>query len=470
MQFETVVGLEVHIELKTRTKMFCSCRNEFGAPPNSHVCPVCLGLPGALPVPNAAALEAAIRMALGLGCKIADRSKFDRKNYFYPDLPKGYQISQLDEPIGSAGALELPGGGSVRVARVQLEEDAGKLQHEAGRAVVDFNRAGVPLLEIVSEPDLRSAQDARAYWEEIRRIALYLGITDARMEEGSVRADANISVRPVGSGVLNPRVEIKNMNSFRFLERALAYEAERQAEIYRQGGQVAQETRGWDDPRGVTFAQRSKEEAQDYRYFPEPDLRPFAIDPAHVAALRAALPQLPAARRSQLRALGMAEEPVRLIAESQARGAYLDAAAAAGADPLEAGKWITGEIARLENEGRFDFEAPKAAPLELAELLRQVASGALTQASAKEILGALAADGGSVQATAERLGLVRLDDRDAVRAEVRAVLEENPKALEDLRAGKEKAIGFLVGQLMRRTRGRVAPDVAKALIEEEVRG
>ncbi|MDA8346224.1 MAG: Asp-tRNA(Asn)/Glu-tRNA(Gln) amidotransferase subunit GatB [Thermaerobacter sp.] len=468
MEFETVIGLEVHIELGTRTKMFCSCRNEFGAPPNTHICPVCLGLPGALPVPNAAALEAAIRMALGLGCRIAERSKFDRKNYFYPDLPKGYQISQLDEPIGAHGQVELPAGGAVRVARVQLEEDAGKLQHEAGTAVVDFNRAGVPLLEIVSEPDLRSAQDARAYWEEIRRIALYLGVTDARMEEGSVRADANISVRPVGSDVLNPRVEIKNMNSFRFLERALAYEAQRQAEIYRQGGQVAQETRGWDDPRGATYPQRSKEEAQDYRYFPEPDLRPFAIDAGRVQQLRAGLPQLPAARRAQLLVLGVADEQVRLIAESQARGAYFDAATAAGADPLEAAKWITGELARLENEGQFDFEAPKALPAELAQLLRQIAEGALTQASGKQVLAVLAAEGGTVLRTAERLGLVRLDDRDAVRAEVQAVLQQEQKAVEDLRAGKEKAMSFLVGQVMRRTRGRVAPDLARTMIEEEV--
>ncbi len=468
MEFETVIGLEVHIELKTRTKMFCSCRNEFGAPPNSHICPVCLGLPGALPAPNGAAIEAAIRMALGLGCEISERTRFDRKNYFYPDLPKGYQISQLDEPIGLDGRVLLPGGGEVRISRVQLEEDAGKLQHEAGRAVVDFNRAGVPLLEIVSQPDLSSPQEARAYWEEIRRIALYLGVTDARMEEGSVRADANISLRPRGTNALNPRVEIKNMNSFRFLERALTYEADRQAEIYRTSGRVAQETRGWDDPRGVTVPQRSKEESQDYRYFPEPDLLPLALSRARVDALRDALPKLPADRRTALAAAGIAEEQVRLIAESRPRAEYFDAAVAAGAAPLEAAKWITGELARLENEGAFDVSAPKAEPAELAELLRQVDGGALTQASAKQVLAELVAEGGTVAATAERLGLVRLDDRDAVRAEVRAAIQENEKAAQDLRDGKEKAMSFLVGQVMRRTRGRVAPDLAKSLIEEEI--
>ncbi len=466
--FATVIGLEVHIELQTASKMFCSCPNHFGDPPNTNICPVCLGLPGALPRPNAAGVDAAIRMALALGCKVADRSKFDRKNYFYPDLPKGYQISQLDEPIGSDGLVEVPGGGSVRIVRVQLEEDAGKLQHEAQGAVVDFNRAGVPLLEIVSAPDLRSPQEARAYWEEIRRIALALGISDARMEEGSVRADANISIRPVGSEELNPRVEIKNMNSFRFLERALVYEAGRQAEIYRQGGRVGQETRGWDDPRGVTFSQRSKEEAEDYRYFPEPDLLPFAIDRQHVEELRSSLPELPSGRRRRLLWLGLPEEQVRLIAESRGRTSFFDAAMTAGGEATELGKWICGDLGRLENDGRFDFEEPAFAPEELAALLKSLAEGDLTGPGAKQVIQRLAQDGGTVRAAIAELGLGKMDDLEAVRAEVRQVLEEQPKALADLRAGKQQVMGFLVGQVMRRTRGRVAPDVASRLIAEEV--
>ncbi len=466
--FETVIGLEVHIELQTESKMFCSCANRFGDPPNTNICPVCLGLPGALPRPNAAGVDAAIRMALALGCRVAARSKFDRKNYFYPDLPKGYQISQLDEPIGAGGRVAVPGGGSVQILRVQLEEDAGKLQHEAQGAVVDFNRAGVPLLEIVSAPDLRSPQEARAYWEEIRRIALALGISDARMEEGSVRADANISIRPAGSQELNPRVEIKNMNSFRFLERALAYEAARQAEIYRQGGRVGQETRGWDDPRGVTFSQRSKEEAEDYRYFPEPDLLPFAIAPAHVEELRAALPELPAGRRQRLDGLGLPDEQVRLISESRGRTAFFDAALAAGGAAGEVAKWICGDLARFENDGRFDFDHPAFAAQELGELLRAVGQGELTGPGAKQVVQLLAKRGGTAQGAIAELGLGRIDDLDAVRAEVRQVLAEQPKALADLRAGKEQVMGFLVGQVMRRTRGRVAPDVASRLIAEEV--
>ncbi len=466
--FETVIGLEVHIELQTESKMFCSCANRFGDPPNTNICPVCLGLPGALPRPNAAGIDAAIRMALALGCRVAKRSKFDRKNYFYPDLPKGYQISQLDEPIGADGQVEVPLGGSVRILRVQLEEDAGKLQHEAQGAVVDFNRAGVPLLEIVSAPDLRSPQEARAYWEEIRRIALALGISDARMEEGSVRADANISLRIAGSEELNPRVEIKNMNSFRFLERALAYETERQTGIYRQGGRVEQETRGWDDPRGVTFSQRSKEEAEDYRYFPEPDLLPFAIDPGHVEELRASLPELPARRRQRLVALGLQEEQVRLIAESGGRTAFFDGAMAAGGDPGEAAKWICGDLARLENDGRFDFGQPAFPAAELGELLGAVAKGELTGPGSKQVVQLLARRGGTVASAIAELGLGKIDDLEAVRAEVRQVLAEQPKAVADLAAGKQQVMGFLVGQVMRRTRGRVAPDVASRLITEEV--
>lgn len=465
--FEMVVGLEVHIELSTRTKMFCSCENAFGMPPNTNVCPVCLGLPGALPVPNGAAVESALRLALALGCEIASRSKFDRKNYFYPDLPKGYQISQLDEPLGRSGAVLLPSGVRVRVSRLQLEEDAGKLQHEAGKAVVDFNRAGVPLVEIVSDPDIRSAQDARAYWEEIRRIALYLGVTDARMEEGSVRADANISLRPAGSEELNPRVEIKNMNSFRHLERALAYEFERQEKVYRDGGRVVQETRGWDDPRGVTFSQRSKEEAQDYRYFPEPDLLPFGIDAEWLEGLRDSLPVLPSVRRSALMALSLSEEQVRLIAEERVRADYFDSACAAGAPAGEVAKWLTGELLRLENDGRFAFGNPRVAPGELSALIAMVQAGRVTQSGAKTALEALAEQGGTAEEVLASLGLAQIDDREAILAEVRAVIAAEQKAVQDLRDGKEKAIGFLVGQVMRRTRGRVPAELAAKLIREE---
>lgn len=471
-KYEVVVGLEVHVELGTRSKMFCSCPVAFGAAPNTLVCPVCLGLPGVLPVPNRRAVEFAIRAGLALNCEIAGFSKFDRKNYHYPDMPKNYQISQFDQPIARHGHLTVRVDGEerrIRIRRLHMEEDTGKSLHEgvAGGSLVDFNRAGVPLIEIVSEPDIRSAEEARLYLQKLRAIMLYTGVSDVKMEEGSLRCDANISLRPAGSREYGALAEIKNMNSFRSVQRALEFEAARQAALLDAGERIVRETRHWDDGRGVTFPSRSKEEAHDYRYFPDPDLVPLEISPAWVNQIRAALPELPDARfRRYTEAFGLPAYDAGVLVDDKDLADFFDAAVTAGAVPKAASNWVMVELqGYLNAEGRSLAEVALA-PTYLAEMLRLVDDGTISGKIAKEVFAEMCRSGKAPRAIIEEKGLVQISDEDALRAVAREVLAANPGPVADYRAGKKAALGFLVGQLMKATRGKANPGLANQLLAD----
>jgi aspartyl-tRNA(Asn)/glutamyl-tRNA(Gln) amidotransferase subunit B len=460
--YEPVIGLEIHIQLATATKMFCGCELSFGEPPNTRTCPVCLGLPGSLPVANARAVHFGLLIGLALGSELAPRSIFHRKNYFYPDLPKGYQISQYDEPLCLGGAL-----GEIRIHRVHLEEDAAKLVHvgASGRihgsdaSIVDFNRGGTPLAEIVTEPDLRSAEQAGEWLRLLRTTMRQLGVSDVNMEEGSLRCDANISLRPVGASELGVKTELKNMNSFRFIERGIRAEVARQEGILRAGGQVVQETLHFDPASERITSLRSKEQAHDYRYFPEPDLVPVAISSEMLAAARAELPELPAARAERLeREIGLTAESARQLAFRAELGAYFEAALAAGADPAAPAQalanWITGDLlARLPDGG--DPAESKVAPRALAALAGLVAAKRVSVGAGRQVLDRLLADGGDPVAIVAQEGLAALDGGgDELAAVVAAALAANPAAAENVRAGNAKAIGPIVGYVMRETNGR----------------
>ncbi len=467
-----VIGLEVHVELKTRSKMFCSCPVAFGAPPNTHVCPVCLGLPGVLPVPNRTAVEYAIRAALALNCQIPSFSKFDRKNYHYPDLPKNYQISQYDRPLGVNGHVVIRVGGQERrigIRRLHLEEDTGKSTHEgvAGGSLVDFNRAGVPLVEIVSEPDLRSPEEARLYLQELRTIMLYTGVSDVKMEEGSLRCDANISLRPAGSRELGTLVEIKNMNSFRSVQRALEYEVSRQAALLDAGQRIVRETRHWDEVRGVTFPSRSKEEAHDYRYFPDPDLVPLEIAPAWVEEIRSSLPELPDARRRRyVEAYGLPEYDAEVLVQEPALADFFEGAVAAGANPKGASNWVMVELLGFLNaEGRSLADIPLR-PGHLASLLRLIEEGTISGKIAKEVFAQTCRTGRAPEEIVREAGLTQISDADELRQVARQVLAANGPAVADYRAGKKAALGFLVGQMMKATRGKANPALANQILTE----
>jgi aspartyl-tRNA(Asn)/glutamyl-tRNA(Gln) amidotransferase subunit B len=478
--YETVIGLECHVELSTATKMFCGCRNAFGAPPNTNVCPVCLGLPGSLPVPNERAIEYIVRIGLALGCEIAPRSVFHRKNYFYPDMPKNYQISQYDLPVCVGGHLDVEVDGQVRrigITRVHMEEDTGKTSHgsasgrihEADHALVDYNRAGVPLVEIVSEPDIRSPGEAAAYLRELRATLEALGVSDVRMEEGSLRCDANISTRPVGAEDLGVKVEVKNLNSIRSLERALRYEQERQRAALEAGEPLVQETRHFDEDRGTTHTLRSKEEAFDYRYFPEPDLPPLEPDPAWVERLRAELPELPAAKRARYeRELGLPPEQAVILAGSSATAAFFEEALALGAEPRAAANWITQDLAGMLNKAKVELAEAKVTPRHLAELIRLVAEGTISVTGAKQALEVAVETGEEIEAIVEARGLRQVTDTGALAAWVEEVIAENPGPVEQFRAGKEGVLGFLVGQVMKRSGGAADPRAVNELLRERL--
>jgi len=477
-QYETVIGLEIHVELKTTTKIFCSCPTAFGAESNTHVCPVCLGLPGVLPVFNEKVLEFAVKAGLALNCEIAPFSKFDRKNYYYPDLPKNYQISQYDLPICRNGFLEINTGSGpkrIGITRIHMEEDAGKLLHgsssivNSGYSLVDLNRTGVPLIEIVSEPDLRSAEEARAYMEKLRSILEYLDVSDVKMEQGSLRCDANVSLRPLGARGLGTKTEIKNMNSFRSLQRAVEYEAKRQREILEEGGRVVQETRSWDEERGVTVSLRSKEEAHDYRYFPDPDLVPIVIDPGWVAKLKASLPELPDARKERLVAeMGLPEYDASIITGSKGLADYFDAVTAEFNEPKTVSNWIMGELLRLLNASGVEMRENKIKPADFAALLKLQADGAISGKMAKSVFEEMFATGKSPHTIIKEQGLAQISDEGALAAIVEKVIAGNPGPAEDYRRGKEKALGFLVGQVMKETKGQANPGLVNKLLKERL--
>jgi len=477
--YEAVIGIECHVELKTVTKMFCGCLNEFGAEPNTLVCPICLGMPGALPVPNRLAIELLVKAGLAFGSEIPSFSKFDRKNYFYPDMPKNYQISQFDVPLTQGGAATywMPDGTqrTCRLTRIHLEEDTGKSLH-AGSAdgriagsthsLVDFNRAGVPLMECVSEPDIRSAAEAVAYLEALKRTFVALGVSDVKMEEGSLRCDANVSIRPAGTTALGTKTEIKNMNSFRSVFRAIESEVARQAEILTSGGRIVQETRGWDESSGITISQRSKEQAHDYRYFPDPDLTPVEFAPADVTRMRAALGELPQARlRRYIESDKLPVASAHQIVDTPGLAEYYDAAVRAGGAPQASANFILGELNRLANETGTPLGASKASPAALAEVVHLSEAGTINSKVAKDLLARVWTEGGSPAAIVERDGLGQVSDLGAIDALVAAVVAENEKTANDYRAGKVKVMGFLVGQVMKRSQGKANP----ALAEERLR-
>jgi aspartyl-tRNA(Asn)/glutamyl-tRNA(Gln) amidotransferase subunit B len=479
-QYETVIGIEVHAQLRTESKMFCPCPTspppDGTDEPNSRTCPICLGLPGTLPAINRRAVELVMLTGLALDCRVETEAvRFERKNYFYPDLPKGYQISQYALPLTSNGRLlvPVPSEGTevtIGITRAHLEEDTARMQHAGrGHTVVDFNRAGVPLMEIVTEPDLRSPAQARAYGETLRELLRAIGASNADMEAGSMRIEGNVSIRPVGSTEFGTKVEVKNLNSFRSLERALEYEVARHAEALERGEPLRQETRGWDEEAGRTIIQRSKEEANDYRYFPEPDLPPLRPSADWVAELRAKLPELPAQRRARYTdALGLSAYDAGVLTTDVALADYFDAVVATGVDAKKAANWVSGEFSRLLNQHAVDglrADAVALRPEGLAELITAVEEGSVSAANAKAVLATAFASGESPRAIIEREGLAQVSDSGAIGAEIDAVLAEHPSQLEQYRAGNEKLFGFFVGQVMKRTAGRADA----RLVNEELR-
>ena len=462
--WEMVVGLEVHVQLRTRTKAFCRCPTSFGDPPNRNTCPVCLGLPGALPVLNANAVALATRAALALGCEVHERSVFARKNYFYPDLPKGYQISQFDQPLAERGQVELAGGRRIGITRIHMEEDAGKSVHDRypGVTAIDLNRAGVPLVEIVSEPDLRSSREAGAYLRAVREILVYADVSDCSMEEGSLRADANVSARRVGETTFRTRTEIKNLNSFSNVEKALEVEFARQCAVHEAGGTIVQQTMLYDANRNTVRPARAKEESHDYRYVPDPDLPPLVVTAAMREAARAAIPELPAARRARFVAdLGLTDAEAGVLAADRALGDYFEAVAAASRDAKAAAHWVMMEV--LADRHAHAGPTPVAAPT-LAELIGLVRDGAVSNNAAKTVYAILAREGGTARAVAEREGLLQVGDDSALVAWVDAVFAANPDEAARFRAGERKLQGVLIGLVMKASGGRADPKKVAQLV------
>jgi aspartyl-tRNA(Asn)/glutamyl-tRNA(Gln) amidotransferase subunit B len=472
--YEAVIGLEVHAQLLTKTKAFCSCSTQFGGEPNTQTCPVCLGLPGALPVLNARAVELAIRAGLSLDCTIRETSRFARKNYFYPDLPKGYQISQFDEPLCEHGVLELHMGEgdaaytrTVRIQRIHMEEDAGKNLHDRGDdSIVDLNRSGTPLIETVSDPDLRSAAEASEYLRTLRDIFVFAGVNDGNLEEGSFRCDANVSIRPVGTEKFGTRVELKNINSFRFVEKAIIAEIKRQEECLRTGERIVQETRGWNDATGTTYPLRSKEEAQDYRYFPEPDLPPLVVTKARIDAAKAALPERPREKRARyVSVFGLTPYAAGVLTGHPRVAAFFEAAVAAGADATKASNFIQAELLRDVKTKGVEAEIPLT-PEQLLELLALVDAGTISGKQAKEVYAALRGTLKTAKGVVGELGLEQMSDAGAIDAIVQKIVDANPKQAEQLRGGKLGLMGFFVGQTMKETGGSANPALVNAAIKK----
>lgn len=463
--WEAVIGLEVHVQLSTRTKMFCGDSAEFGADPNTNVCPVCLGMPGALPVVNGAAVDLAIRAALGLGCSVHGRSIFARKNYFYPDLPKGYQITQFDRPLATDGGLDVDaedgrGAHRVRIRRVHLEEDAGKSLHDRfeDATAVDLNRAGVPLIEIVSEPDLRSPSDARVYLTRLKQVLQYLDVSDCDMEKGSLRVDANVSVRPRGSSGLGTKTEVKNMNSFANVERALQFEIERQTALVERGGTVQHESRLWDAGMGEARVMRTKEESHDYRYFPEPDLPPLMLEDQHVRALEDGLPELPAAKETRFREeYRLPEYDTGVLTATRAIADYFEAVAREAGDAKAASNWVMTEVLAWANQHDRPVEDVPVSPGQLAELIRLTTDGTVSSSLAKKVFAGVIETGRSPSEIVEQEGLAQVSDAGQLEAWVGEVIEENPDEAGRYAGGETKLLGFFMGQVMKKSRGKADP-------------
>jgi aspartyl-tRNA(Asn)/glutamyl-tRNA(Gln) amidotransferase subunit B len=473
-KYETVIGLEVHVELSTKSKIFCGCSTEFGAPPNTNTCPVCLGHPGVLPVLNKQAVNFAMKAAMALNCEIAEYSKFDRKNYFYPDSPKAYQISQYDQPIGQNGWIEIEVDGRkkrIGITRLHLEEDAGKLNHSENGdgSLVDFNRVGVPLIEIVSEPDLRSPAEARAYLEKLKTIIQYTGVSDVRMEEGSLRCDANISLRPVGQKEFGTKTEMKNLNSFKNVEKALEYEQKRQQEILDRGEKVVQQTLRWLEQENRTKTMRSKEEAHDYRYFPEPDLVTLHIDEAWKEEIRASIPELPDQRKERYqKEFGLSDYDAGILTSSKAVADFYEETVAKKADPKLASNWIITELLGYLNREGIEIEAIRMTPAHLAEMILLIQKGTISSKIAKKVFKEMLDTGKDPGTIVKEKGWVQISDEGKLKEEVAKVIAANPQSVEDFKNGKDRALGFLVGQVMKATRGQANPKLVNELILKQI--
>ncbi|ANF98239.1 Asp-tRNA(Asn)/Glu-tRNA(Gln) amidotransferase subunit GatB [Paenibacillus bovis] len=471
-RYETVVGLEVHVELHTQSKIFCGCSTAFGAPPNTHTCPVCLGHPGVLPVLNRQAVEYAMKAAMALNCQVADVSKFDRKNYFYPDSPKAYQISQFDQPIGEHGWIDIEVNGQTKrigITRLHLEEDAGKLTHTSGGydSLVDFNRVGTPLIEIVSEPEISSPEEARAYLEKLRAIMQYCDVSDVKMEEGSLRCDANISLRPVGQAELGTRAELKNMNSFRGVQRGLEYEELRQAQILDDGEKVVQETRRWDEALGKTISMRSKEESHDYRYFPDPDLVTLHIDQQWKDRVLASIPELPDARQARYTSeYGLPAYDAAVITSSKPLADLFEESLQYTGDAKSVANWIQGELLGYLNANNLEFSAVPLTGQALGEMIGLIEKGTISNKIAKTVFKEMLQSGKSPQQVVEEQGLTQISDEGAIKTIVQEVIAANPQSVADYQAGKDKAIGFLVGQVMKQSKGKANPSMVNQLLAE----
>ncbi|MGE4273005.1 MAG: Asp-tRNA(Asn)/Glu-tRNA(Gln) amidotransferase subunit GatB [Desulfitobacterium sp.] len=476
-RYEMVCGVEVHVELATKTKIFCNCSTEFGGEQNTHVCPVCLGLPGVLPVLNKEVVNLAIKAGLALNCEIADFSKFDRKNYFYPDAPKNFQTSQYDLPICKKGWLEYEVEGEkkrVGITRAHMEDDAGKLVHSGAtistsqESFVDYNRTGVPLLEIVSEPDMRSIPEVVGFLEELVKTIQYTEVSDCRMEQGSVRFDINVSLRPHGQKEFGTRTESKNLNSFSSVRRCLEYEIDRQAQLLDKGQAIEQETRTWDEGQGVTLSLRSKEEAHDYRYFPEPDLVPLVISREWVEEIRQTLPEMPARRRERYISLGLTEYDAAVLTASKQLSDYFDEALQNYGEAKTLANWVMGEFSRLLNAKQTSVEESPVKPKQLAELLTIIDKGTISGKIGKTVIEEMFATGQAPETIVKEKGLAQISDTSALLKIVDEVIAANPQSVEDFKAGKEKAMGFLVGQLMKATKGQANPGVVNSLLKEQL--
>jgi aspartyl-tRNA(Asn)/glutamyl-tRNA(Gln) amidotransferase subunit B len=474
MTYEAVIGLEVHAQLQTNTKIFCGCETAFGEEANTRTCPVCIGMPGVLPVLNQKAVEYTIKTGLAMNCTVSPFSRFARKNYFYPDLPKGYQISQYELPLCEKGHVEIVAGGTVKrigITRIHLEEDAGKNLHQSGggASLVDLNRAGTPLMEIVSEPDIRTPEEAVEYLKKLRAILRYIEVSDADMEKGNFRCDCNVSIRPVGSREYGTRAEVKNVNSFKFVQKALEYEIKRQAQLLDEGGRVVQETRLFDSTKGVTFSMRSKEEAHDYRYFPEPDRVPVAIATETIERIRKTIPELPDVKRERfVKDYGLPEYDADMLTQSRAMASYYEAAAAASGQPKVISNWMMGELMRLLNADGREIDDCPVSPDRLAGMVRMISDGTISTKIAKTVFEEMYRTGLDAETVVKEKGLVQVSDTGAIEQIIDAVIKANPAQQADYKSGKEKLFGFFVGQVMKASKGKANPEMVNELLKKKL--